>query len=393
MRRILPFCLLVCLPLAAQQAPIPAATALSGDPFFIKKTWPIGGSGNWDYLTLDVQAQRLYIAHGHAVQVVDVASGSLAGEIAGFREARAVALDATGVDGYVSDWAANTVTVFNRATLKAEASIPIGCSPRFLAFEPQSKLVFALCGPNPASARPGQRQAPPETYGLSLIVIIDAARRAVAADIALDGDFRVAQPDGSGSIYATAAKPGWIAKFDAAGIAAEAQRKSGSGAVHFDWSHHRQPPGLVQSIALHASCQEPQGLAVDGKDLRLFVACENQTLQVLNADHGEIVASLVTGPGDDVIGYDADRGLIYSANGGGYGSLTIVRQDANTDSYAVVQTLPTMAQARTLAVDPSTGEVYLVTDVRGVDLTKPGGIGTLRSVPIQGSFQVIVVGR
>ena len=88
-----------------------------------------------------------------------------------------------------------------------------------------------------------------------------------------------------------------------------------------------------------------------------------------------------------------DRGLIYSANGGGYGSLTIIQQDANTDSYAVIQNLPTLARARTLAVDPSSGVVYLVTDLRGVDLTKMGGIGTLHFDPIQGSFQVIVVGH
>ena len=53
----------------------------------------IGGSGNWDYLTLDPVARRLYIAHGQVVQVVDVDSGSVAGEITGFREAHAIALD------------------------------------------------------------------------------------------------------------------------------------------------------------------------------------------------------------------------------------------------------------------------------------------------------------
>ena len=95
MRRVLPFCLLACLPLAAQVAPIPAATELPGSPFFIKKTWFIGGTGGWDYLTMDPAAQRLYIAHGHSVQVVDVDSGSLVGEISGFREAHAIALEDT----------------------------------------------------------------------------------------------------------------------------------------------------------------------------------------------------------------------------------------------------------------------------------------------------------
>jgi hypothetical protein len=114
---------------------------------------------------------------------------------------------------------------------------------------------------------------------------------------------------------------------------------------------------------------------------------------VLNADTGDAVASLTTGPGDDVLGYDQERGLLFVANGAGYGSLTIVRQDGNMDSYEVIQNLPTRARARTLAVDSSTGKVYLVTDNYGVDLSKPGGIGTMKAVPIGGSFQVIVVGQ
>ena len=129
------------------------------------------------------------------------------------------------------------------------------------------------------------------------------------------------------------------------------------------------------------------------KNSRLFAACGGQKLPVLDPFNGDDHRALTTGPGEDVIGYDPEHELIYSANGGGYGSLTIIQQDANTDSYAVIQNLPTLARARTLAVDPLTGNVYLVTDLHGVDLTKAGGIGTLHSVPVQGSFQVIVVGH
>ncbi len=61
------------------------------------------------------------------------------------------------------------------------------------------------------------------------------------------------------------------------------------------------------------------------------------------------------------------RGLIFTANGGGYGSVTIVRQHL-TDSYSMIQNLPTLQQARTMAIDPSTGLVYLVTTLYGAKL-------------------------
>jgi len=91
------------------------------------------------------------------------------------------------------------------------------------------------------------------------------------------------------------------------------------------------------------------------------------------------------------VGFDAGRGLIYTANGDAQGTLTIIHQDV-TDTYAEVQNLATRRRARTLAVNTDTGQVYLVTDYVGVDLAHPGGIGGLTSAPVEGSFQVLVIG-
>jgi DNA-binding beta-propeller fold protein YncE len=115
-------------------------------------------------------------------------------------------------------------------------------------------------------------------------------------------------------------------------------------------------------------------------------------LDVLNAENGSQVATLSVGAGTDSIGYDPNRGLIYAANGGADGSLTVIHQGV-TDSYAVIQTLPTRQRARTLAVNPDTGLVYLVTDLLGVKLSQSGGIGGLTTDPVEGSFEVLVVGN
>jgi DNA-binding beta-propeller fold protein YncE len=431
-RRVLLICLLSCLPLSAQVAPIPAATDLPGSPFFIKKTWYIGGAGNWDYLTVDASAGLLYIAHAQNVQVVDINSGSVVAEIPSFREARAIALDDTGDYGYVSDGAAGDVVVFDRHTFKIQSTVPIYCSPRSIAFEPRNKLVFAICGaggaatrPSPAQnqpagthvSRPNQNPAPTNLSGTSHVVVIDATSGNILADIDIAGDFRFAASDGEGQVWVTVGSvtqtrlvdrtpvddsfPPRIARLDASAIAAAAQRalqkqspeSSPPQPLQIDFGHEANPASLVRFLRLTSACGNPQDLAIDGKDQRLFVACEDQQFVVVNAITGALVASLVTGPGDDVIGYDRDRGLIFVANGAGYGSLTIIRQDQTTDSYAVVQNLPTEERARTLAVDPSSGDVYLVTDFQGADLTTPHGIGTMKMVQVPGSFQVLVVGH
>jgi hypothetical protein len=59
----------------------------------------------------------------------------------------------------------------------------------------------------------------------------------------------------------------------------------------------------------------------------------------------------------------------------------------------VVQEVPTQARARTLAINPDSGEVYLVTNISGFNRDHNGGIGGLQAVPVAGSFQVLVVGH
>ena len=173
-------------------------------------------------------------------------------------------------------------------------------------------------------------------------------------------------------------------------------RAPGDATFTIDWTDSAKAaqiiPRTLHLFSLGQACQSPKSLSIDSANERLFVACDNMKMQVLDASSGDVIATLPIGAGTDAIGYDANHGLIYAANGGGVGSLTIIRQHLS-DSYAVIQELPTQARARTLAVNPATGEVYLVTNVTGIDLTHQGGVGDLKPAALQGSFQVIVVGN
>jgi DNA-binding beta-propeller fold protein YncE len=429
MRKTLLLCLLICLPLPAQL--IPTATELPGDPFYVKKTWLIGGEGSWDSLTVDSAAQRLYVAHGTKVQVVDLDSGSLLAQIQGFRDAHAIALEDTGQFAYVTDGPARAVKVVDRERFVIDSVIPVGCAPHSITFEPANKLVFAVCGIPPSAPagtpsvirppRAGTQPTQPKddlaetALGVSLIAVIDAESRRLLAKIAMAGDFRFAVPDGAGRIYISVGSvahsydvngkttheslPPRIAVLDTTEIVAEMSRRHAvqtppsSVPLSIDWSEGRVPESAVSFHAEGSACMNPRELAIDANHLRLFAACDGNRLVVFNAQTGEQIASLRTGPGNERIGYDQKNGLLFAASGDGDGNLIIIRQSANTDSYAVIQNLPTRGQARTLAVDSSTGAVYLVTEAYGMDLTKKGGIGTLQTAAVAGSFQVLVVGH
>jgi DNA-binding beta-propeller fold protein YncE len=422
MKRVCALSLLALCPIAIATLPAqqpPQATELTSDPFAIKNTWIIGGSGSWDYLTMDSGAERLYIAHGHSVQVVDVKTGTLAGAITDLVDAHAVALDDTGEFGYVSDGRGGKVIVFDRRTLQTVATIEDVASPRALVFEPQTRLLFAIrFDLSPAPRAPAvprttthitPRPAPPPPPAAkpnsgSSITIIDTQTRKIVGQIVVPEVLGFALADGRGNVFVNATDRNRILQFDAqtvaallpkppegnpAGSATAAAARKPAPPITIDWTARERP---LRSFSLDGQCTTPKSLAIDAAHLRLFEACNNLKLLVLNADNGSLIAALPIGSDVDALGYDANNGLIYSASGGADGSLTIIRQSVS-DSYAVIQNLPTRQRARTLAVDPETGQVYLVTDLLGMDLSHPGNVGTLQTDPVNGSFQVLVVGH
>jgi DNA-binding beta-propeller fold protein YncE len=423
MRLLSALLLLTCAAATAQQAPIPMSDEINGHPYAIRDKWVIGGTGNWDYLALDPTARQLFIAHQTEVQVVDLAAGHVSGRIPGFGDARSILLDPAGQFGYVSDSAKHEVSVFDRRSLHIETSIPLDCSPRSLTMLPQQNILVAICSsavPAPRVESQPRWLLRPPAKGDSWIAAIDTDTRAVLVYLLAGGDFRIAQADRDGNVFVTVGPaqrdidkflgtyssrvwPQSIARVDVQSLINDARdslakraRSTHDGELHAPhWdTDDRSRSRYVRYFWLDSNCPNPQGLAVDSQNARLFVACDNQALIIMDSTRGSVLQSLTTGPGTDAITYDENRGLIYTANGGGYGSLTIVRQH-QTDSYAVIQNLPTMERARTMALDPSTGQVYLVTDLHGASLTSTpaNGIGKLRLDPVAGSFQVLVVGN
>jgi DNA-binding beta-propeller fold protein YncE len=405
MKTLLALTLLACAPLPAQQTPAP--TELASSPFVIKDTWIIGGAGNWDYLTMDPKSSQLLIAHGPVVQVVDTETGTLAGQITGFRFAHSIALDDTEEFGFVSDGPANQVDVFDRRSFKIVARITTGPSPRALVYEPQTKLLFAVSADPLPSGSTSSRLT--ELPAKSSLTVIDTQTRSAIATILLPGKLGFAATNGAGQIFIILEDRNEIAWIDATSIesrlrgvptsAVSAQptpARSPGSQVTIDWSalpRSAQPTGdHVRFFPLGSQCHDPHSIAVDSAHMRIFTACNNLTMEVLNASNGDLITSLPIGYGVEAIGYDSDRGLIYTANGAAMGSLTVIHQDV-TDTYAVIQTLPTRQRARTLAVNPATGDVYLVTDYLGMPLDKPGSIGTLHTPQAPGSFQVLVISR
>jgi DNA-binding beta-propeller fold protein YncE len=300
----------------------------------------------------------------------------------------------------------------------------------------------------PNRRRPAEREgAPAEVHTQSKVTVIDTQNETAIGEISLPGLLGFAVGDENDDVFIAATDRNLVYRFDAQAVAAlmrdatvhetpgheseghespEHEPPAGESPAHeqaesapppeiaaatgaaapaetekastpwvaLDWTggaHSESPDsGHVSVIRLSPDCADPASLAMDNAHMRLFAACSNRKLVVVNALDGNKLATLPIGPGADAVGYDRERGLIFTANGGAEGSMTIIRQDV-TDTYAVIQTLPTRQRAGELAVDPGTGDVFAVTDYLGVALDRPGGIGTLVQTPVKGSFQVIEI--
>jgi YVTN family beta-propeller protein len=313
--------------------------------FRIQQRLPIGGDGNWDNLLIDRPAHLLYITRADRLQIVDLRTGLLTGEVTGLQGVHGVVLDAIGKYGYISEGAANRIAVFDRASRKVIATIPAGRKPDFILFEPTTARVFAFNG---------------TSYD---VTVIDSKTNQVVATFPIPSEPEGAVADGKGAIFLNIELTHQMVRIDAA-----------SATVTATWS-------LLP-------CERPVGLAWDGRHRRLFSACANKMMAVVDADTGKVVATPVVGEKTEGAAYDGARALVFTANRDA--TLSVIAQKS-ADAYEVVQTLPTVPATKTMIVDPDTGTVYIPAAQFGPRPAATPETPKPRAPMVPNSFVVLVV--
>src|SRR5260370_35019381 len=101
-----------------------------------------GGGEDFDYITVDSAARRVYLAHGAEVKVLDADTFSVVGTISGLKGCHGVLVLPELGKGFVTDGDAANVAVCDIKTLTI--TLPIKSSPDTdsIIYDPASKLVF-----------------------------------------------------------------------------------------------------------------------------------------------------------------------------------------------------------------------------------------------------------
>jgi YVTN family beta-propeller protein len=324
-----------------------AAKAEAKADYDVVQRFKLGELGGWDLLAVDADKHRLFISRSDRVMVVDTKDGKLLGTIADTQGVHGIALVPSLGRGFTSNGRTSTLTEFDLATLKTVRTLPAGGeNPDVIMYDDHSRHLFSFNGRSKD------------------VSVIDPASGKLLATIPAGGKPELAASDGRGQIFVNIEDTAEIRRID-----------TNSNKITATWKL--------------ADCEEPSGLALDVKHQRLFSTCQNGKMAVTDAHNGKHVASVAIGKGPDGVGFDAERGLVFSSNGQD-GTLTVIHEDT-ADSYRVLANVVTQKSARTLVLDPGSHHLYTVaaefgpTPAATTDQPRP------RAPVLEGSFSVLEI--
>jgi len=331
-------------------------------PNKVVKTAKVGGEGGFDYIYADSDGRKLYIPRSGQqnarITAFNLDTLARLGEIPNIN-AHGVAVDTKSGHGFASS---KPVAMFDTKTLALIKTIPVEGNPDGILADPFNQRIYIW-----------SHSAPNAT-------VINAVDGSIAGTIDLGGAPEQAATDEKGHIYVDVEDKDNVAVIDAKTITVTG---------HYDLAGNGGGPG---------------GLALDAKNHILFAACHNPAVMViLNANDGKIITTLPIEAGTDGAGFNPNTMEAYSSQGNG--TLTVIKESSPT-SFAVEQTVQTMAGARTMTVDTKANHVLTMSFEYGpmpppsATPTPPAaasgrggrGRGPARGPQLPDSFTIVEVG-
>ena len=305
-----------------------------------------GPDGGWDYASIDPAAHTLYVAHGDAVMAVDLANGNAVRSLGKIAKAHAV----VPIPGknllLVSSAHDDTVRLLDTVDGHETASIAVGSDPDAAFYDAASGHAVVM------NAKGGT------------VSIIDVTAQKVVGTISLKAGLEFGVMGEGKTLFVNNEDTNEIE------IADLGTQKVGKAIPM---------PG----------CEGPTGLGYDAATHQLISACANGKAAVIDAQTRRVVRMLDIGKGPDAVLIDTARRLAFIPCGAS-GTISVIALDgsmgATTRGATVVGTVPSETGARTGALDPATGALYLPTARFGPPATAGG-----RPAAIPGTFHVAII--
>ena len=336
-----------------------ATTAFASDGNHLKREIHISSDGSgFDYLTYN--AGKLYIGHRlEGLQVINLSGDAKVANVDKTATSNGATI-APELDLGFSGNANGTLTVFKLSDLSVVEQIKVGEELDSSRYDPVTKrlALFGLPGKEKTSSKIAIFQMPDR----KLIGEIDAPSAKLENSVA----------DGAGGVFVNAQDVNSI--------------------VHIDMAK------MTITKTFSVPCNQPTGLDYDKDRKRLFIGCRGAFTEpmfvVANPDTGETVFKAPTSPGNDGVAYDATHKRIYLTDG--IGAHLVVFEQTSPDTYKLNEVIGTRPMAKTIALDPVSGDVFSITAESVFDASKKNLAAIAPFYPNQFSkntFEVLVYGR
>ncbi len=300
-----------------------------------------GADGGWDYASLDTAGGRVYVARSNAVMAIDIGTHKVTDALAPADGAHAVFAIDQGRTVVETDGHTGMTRFIDAATGKVEDEVATGTKPDAAVYEPVSGRIMVM------------------SPGNSTVTLLDAATHKFISRFTLPGGLEAAVADGKGDVFVNLEEQGALAEIDAV-------------------------KGEVVRVVPLPGCEGPTGIALVAHGTRTISACANGVAVVVDTGAGQAVARLAIDKGPDTVLADETRHRAFIPCGGS-GTLVEIATD-NPDAIRVTGRIATQVSARTGAIDPRDGRIYLPAATLG----QPAP-GAKRGKPIAGSFVVLVL--
>ena len=323
-----------------------AGGALTQGDWKVMKTIPIGGTGSWDYVTVDPKTHRLFVPRSTHTMVIDTVTGKTIADMPGQKIAHGVALVPEQQRGFITDGGGDgAIVVFDLKTNTVLGSIKAQPDADGIIYDPYTKRVLVVSGDK----------------GTLMIVdpAVDPKEGKIEAVVDLGGAPEFLASDKAGKVFINLMDKNEVAVVDL-----KAKRVIARWPV---------APGGA-----------PVGMSIDRKAHHLVIGCRKpQKLIIMSSIDGRILSSLPIG--DTVDATHAYKGQVFASCRDG--SLTVAKETA-VGKFTIEQTVATPKGAKTMDIDPSTDLIYLPTSEYD---TAGSGSGLGKSKP--GTFMIVVVER
>ena len=292
--------------------------AIAQSDWKVVKTFPVGGDGGWDYLTVDSASHRLFVPRSTHTQVLDENTGKVLGDIPGQKTAHGVAIASKAGRGFITDGGGSgAIVIFDLKTYAVLGTLATVPDSDGIIYDAAQDRVLAVSGDGGVL--------------MTFKPDIDPKNGKIDPPIELGGAPEFLAADGAGKVYINLEDKDVVAVVDLQ-----------SRKVIDRWP---VTPG-----------GHPVGMSMDSRTHRLFVGCRKpQKLIVMSTETGKVLADVPIGAGVDATKVDGPQAFASCRDG----ALIVAEEKAG--KYAITQTVKTPDGARTMGVDTTAHKIFLPT--------------------------------